>query len=129
MIAQDTRKDWDVVIVGSGPGGGSVAHALASTGKRILILERGGYLPRSSANWSSETVFVDGKYQVDETWYDHDRQGVRAGAAPATSAAIPRSMARPSSGLRGRDFEAVAHRTGIFPCLAGALRRLRALVR
>jgi hypothetical protein len=31
-------------------------------------LERGNYLPREEANWSSKAVFVDAKYQADETW-------------------------------------------------------------
>ena len=52
---------YDVAIIGSGPGGASLAHRLASTGKRILMLERGGYLPRSRDNWDAKTVFVDGK--------------------------------------------------------------------
>src|SRR6185437_7778327 len=59
---------YDLIVVGSGPGGASLAHALAPTGKRILILERGGYLPRSEKNWDSQTVFVDAAYQAHETW-------------------------------------------------------------
>jgi choline dehydrogenase-like flavoprotein len=55
---------YDVIIIGSGPGGASVAHKLAPTGKRILLLERGNYLPRSPANWDSQTVFVDAAYQA-----------------------------------------------------------------
>ena len=51
-------------MIGSGPGGASLAHRLAPTGKRILLLERGDYLPREEANWSAETVFVDGRYQA-----------------------------------------------------------------
>jgi choline dehydrogenase-like flavoprotein len=42
---------YDLIVVGSGPGGASLAHRLAPTGKRILILERGDYLPRSRDNW------------------------------------------------------------------------------
>jgi choline dehydrogenase-like flavoprotein len=44
---------YDVIVVGSGPGGASLAHRLAPTGKKILLLERGDYLPRSRANWDS----------------------------------------------------------------------------
>ena len=65
---------YDVIIVGSGPGGASVAHRLAPIGKRILLIERGDYLPRSRANWDSQTVFVDGAYQADG---DLVRQGQR----------------------------------------------------
>lgn len=60
---------YDVIVIGSGPGGASLAQKLAPTGKRILMLERGGYLPREIENWDSKTVFVDGKYQAAETWY------------------------------------------------------------
>ena len=63
---------YDVIVIGSGPGGGSLVHRLAPTGKRILLLERGDYLPRSPANWDSQTVFVDGAYQAKETWYGED---------------------------------------------------------
>ena len=54
-------EHYDVIIIGSGPGGASVAQALAPTGKRVLILERGDYLPREEANWSAQAVFVEGR--------------------------------------------------------------------
>ena len=63
---------YDLIVIGSGPGGASLAHRLAPTGKKILILERGDYLPRSQDNWDSQTVFVDGKYQAKETWFGSD---------------------------------------------------------
>ncbi len=44
---------YDVIIIGSGAGGGTLAHRLAPSGKRILIVERGDYLPREQENWSS----------------------------------------------------------------------------
>jgi len=34
-------EHYDVIIVGSGAGGGTLAHTLAPSGKRILLLERG----------------------------------------------------------------------------------------
>ena len=43
---RNLMNDYDVIIIGSGAGGGTLAHKLAPSGKRILILERGGYLPR-----------------------------------------------------------------------------------
>ena len=39
-------RHWDVIVIGTRAGGGTLAHRLAATGKRILLLERGGYLPR-----------------------------------------------------------------------------------
>ena len=70
---------YDVIVIGSGPGGASLAHKLAPTGKRILILERGDYLPRSRANWDSRTVFVEGAYQAKETWYGPRRPRIPSG--------------------------------------------------
>jgi choline dehydrogenase-like flavoprotein len=64
------NEHFDVIVIGSGPGGASLAQALAPTGSRILILERGDYLPREQANWSAKAVFVEGKYQAAETWID-----------------------------------------------------------
>jgi len=61
---------FDVAIVGAGAGGGTLAHRLAPTGKRILLLERGGRLVREKDNWDSTAVFIDNKYRAPETWYD-----------------------------------------------------------
>ena len=63
---------YDVVIIGSGAGGGTVAHALAPTGARILIVERGGFIPSEPENWSAEAVWRDGRYRARETWIDAD---------------------------------------------------------
>ena len=52
-----SEDHYDLIVIGSGPGGASLAHRLAPTGKRILMLERGGYLPRSRENWDAKTVF------------------------------------------------------------------------
>ncbi|MGI4765309.1 MAG: GMC oxidoreductase, partial [Janthinobacterium lividum] len=105
---------YDVIIIGSGPGGGSVAHSLAPTGKRILILERGPYLPREQANWNSKTVFVDGKYQVDETWYGRDGSSFKPGLhrfVGGNSKVYGAALFR----LRERDFEEVRHPGGVSP--------------
>ncbi|MGW1069936.1 GMC oxidoreductase [Streptomyces aureus] len=63
-------QTYDVIIIGTGAGGGTLAHRLAPTGKRVLILERGDYLPRERDNWDSTAVFVKGKYRAPEYWYD-----------------------------------------------------------
>jgi choline dehydrogenase-like flavoprotein len=65
---------YDVLVIGSGPGGATVAARVAETGKRVLILERGDFLRRERDNWNSHAVFGDAKYTADETFYDlHDR--------------------------------------------------------
>ena len=62
--------DADVLIIGSGAGGGTLARALAASGLRILVLERGDYLPREKANWSAEAVFHQHRYHTTESWQD-----------------------------------------------------------
>ncbi len=64
--------DYDIIIIGSGAGGGTIARELAPTGLRILILERGGVIPRERENWDEDAVFSKKRYQARETWYDKD---------------------------------------------------------
>jgi len=65
---------YDVLVIGSGPGGATTAARVAETGKRVLMLERGDFLPRERDNWDSRAVFGDAKYTANETFYDlHDR--------------------------------------------------------
>jgi choline dehydrogenase-like flavoprotein len=63
-------EHYDVIIVGTGAGGGTLAHRLAPSGKRILLLERGGYLPREPENWDSKEVFLKSRYVTTEKWID-----------------------------------------------------------
>ena len=65
-------EDFDVIVVGTGAGGGTLAHTLAPSGKRILLLERGTFLTRETENWDPGSVFVDGRYISPDTWYDSD---------------------------------------------------------
>lgn len=57
----------DVIVIGTGAGGGTFAHRLAPTGKRVLLLERGAYLPRERDDWDSGAVFVRGEYRAGPT--------------------------------------------------------------
>lgn len=105
---------YDVIIIGSGPGGASVAHRLSPTGKRILLLERGDYLPRSLANWDSQTVFVNGAYQADETWYGKDGSKFHPGLhyfVGGNSKVYGAALFR----MRERDFDEIRHPDGISP--------------
>jgi choline dehydrogenase-like flavoprotein len=110
----DPSNHYDVIIVGSGPGGGAVAQRLAPTGKRILIIERGNYLPRSQANWDAQTVFVDGAYQVDDTWYSKDGSSFKPGLhryVGGNSKVYGAALFR----LRERDFGELTHADGVSP--------------
>ena len=61
---------YDVIIIGTGAGGGTLAYRLAPSGKRILLLERGDYVPREKDNWNPEAVNVMGKYHARDPWSD-----------------------------------------------------------
>ncbi|MFP4323737.1 MAG: GMC oxidoreductase [Anaerolineales bacterium] len=107
-------EHYDIIIIGSGAGGGTMARALAPTGKRILILERGGFLPKEAQNWDTDAVYKDKRYHPDETWYFDDRPFRPAhphyyvgGSTKIYGAALIR--------LRERDFEEIEHADGISP--------------
>ena len=105
---------YDIIIIGTGAGGGTLAHRLAPTGKRILLLERGDYVRREKENWDSRAVNVDGRYQAKETWRDekgrplhpHTNYNV-GGNTKFYGAALFR--------LRREDFKELRHYGGISP--------------
>jgi choline dehydrogenase-like flavoprotein len=105
---------YDVIIVGSGAGGGTLAHRLAPSGKRVLVLERGDWLPREIENWDAEAVFVDNRYVSPDTWFDGKGHPFQpqvhyfvGGATKFYGAALYR--------LRERDFGELKHHGGISP--------------
>jgi choline dehydrogenase-like flavoprotein len=107
-------EHYDVIIIGTGAGGGTLAHRLAPTGKRILLLERGGYLPREPENWDSREVFGKDRYVTEESWYDKDGQPFKphaqyyvGGNTKVYGAILFR--------LRERDFGQVQHYGGVSP--------------
>src|SRR6478609_450340 len=105
---------YDVIIVGTGAGGGTLARHLAPSGKRILLLERGDWLPREPANWLAQDVFVDNKYVSEDTWYDPEGKPFQpqihyfvGGATKLYGAALYR--------LRKEDFGELEHDDGTSP--------------
>ena len=105
---------YDLIIIGTGAGGGTLAYKLAPSGKRILLLERGGYLPREKDNWSSRAVFVESKYKAKVGWQDKDgntfHPGIHyyvGGNTKVYGAALLR--------MRKADFGEVKHYGGISP--------------
>lgn len=107
-------EHYDVIIVGSGPGGGTMAWRLAQTGKRVLIVERGDYLLREPGNWDSQAVIVDGRYQAKETWYSSDGKSFHPGLhyfVGGNSKFYGSVLFR----LRERDFSEIRHADGISP--------------
>src|SRR6059036_3768163 len=107
-------SDYDVIIIGSGAGGGTLAYALAPTGKRILLLERGDYVRREKENWETRAVNVDGRYQTREVWRDKAGKPRRphtnyyvGGNTKFFGAALFR--------LRKEDFGEIRHSGGVSP--------------
>ena len=72
-------EHYDVIIVGTGAGGGTLAHTLAPSGKKILLLERGDHLPREKENWEAGPVFIEGRYVSPDTWKDADGNSFQPG--------------------------------------------------
>ena len=108
-------EHYDVIVIGSGAGGGTLTHALAPTGKRILLLERGDYLPREIENWDSQSVWIDHRYANAGQWTDlgtgkafSPKQHYYVGGNTKFYGAI---LFR----FRERDFEEVTHVDGISP--------------
>src|SRR5262244_3076969 len=105
---------YDVAIVGTGAGGGTLAWALAPTGKKILLLERGDWVPREKDNWSTRAVNVEAKYNTREQWFDSDGKPLHphtnywvGGNTKFYGAALFR--------LRKEDFGTLRHAGGLSP--------------
>jgi choline dehydrogenase-like flavoprotein len=105
---------YDLIIIGSGAGGGTLFHKLASSGKKILLLERGDYVPRELDNWNTRAVNVEGKYQTQEHWRDKDGKDLHphtnywvGGNTKFYGAALFR--------LRKEDFGEIRHHGGVSP--------------
>ncbi len=105
---------YDVVIIGTGAGGGTLAWKLAPSGKRILLLERGPYLPRERDNWETSAVFVRAKYHCTEEWLDDEGNDFSpeqnyyvGGNTKFYGAALFR--------LRPEDFGLIQHHGGLSP--------------
>ena len=75
-----SANHYDLIIIGSGAGGGTLALKLAPSGKKILILERGGFLPREKQNWDTTEVFVKNRYVSKDIWYDNNQKPFQPGS-------------------------------------------------
>lgn len=109
-----SSNHYDVIIIGTGAGGGTLLHRLAPSGKRILVLERGGYLPREKENWDVRAVFAQARYKAHETWFDKNNKpfhpGIHyyvGGNTKVYGAALLR--------FRKEDFGEIRHHGGVSP--------------
>jgi choline dehydrogenase-like flavoprotein len=104
----------DVVIVGSGIGGGTLAYRLVQLGLTVTILERGDYLPQEPENWDVAAVFANQRYVPSETWLDKEGTPFRPGTyyyVGGSSKMYGAAMLR----LREKDFEVLEHAEGVSP--------------
>lgn len=106
------ENQFDVIIIGTGAGGGTLAYHLAPSGKRILILERGDYVPREKDNWNPKAVNGDAKYNTRELWRDVDGKELH----PHTNYCVGGNTKFYGSALfrlRQKDFGEIRHHSGI----------------
>ena len=110
----NAQNDYDIIIIGTGAGGGTLAHRLAATGKRILLLERGGWLPRQKENWDPTSVFVNNHYVSKDTWYDKEGKPFQPGSHYYVGGAT-KMFGAALFRLRKEDFGGLVHHGGISP--------------
>ncbi len=105
---------YDIIIIGTGAGGGTLAYKLAASGKKILILERGPFLPREKENWDTVAVFQKDRYHTNEIWYDQDGAELHPGTGywvGGNTKVYGAALFR----LRAGDFDKVVHKGGVSP--------------
>jgi choline dehydrogenase-like flavoprotein len=107
-------QHYDVILIGTGAGGGTLLHKLAPSGKRILVLERGEFLPREKDNWDPKAVFLDDRYKAREQWLDANGHPFHPGThywVGGNTKVYGAALLR----LRERDFGTVRHLGGVSP--------------
>jgi choline dehydrogenase-like flavoprotein len=114
-MSSTTKKGiYDVAIIGSGMGGGTISYGLKDSGLRIAIIERGGFLPREEQNWDAAAVFLKNRYKSQETWQDDRGKSFSSmhyyvgGSTKVYGAALVR--------FRKEDFGEINHSGGVSPC-------------
>src|SRR3954452_15097597 len=112
-------NDYDVIVIGTGAGGGTLARHLAPSGKRVLLIGRGDWRAREPANWAAHDVFADNRYVSPDTWYDERDRAFQpqvhyfiGGATKLSGPALYRLRPEHSGELRHRDGMSPAWPTG-----------------
>ncbi len=109
-----TVNYYDFIIIGTGAGGGTLAYKLASSGRKILVLEQGNFLPKEKANWDTQEVSRKERYRTSEVWYDKHGKAIK----PLTHYYVggnTKFYGGTLFRLREQDFEKVIHEDGISP--------------
>jgi len=108
------KTDYDIIIIGSGAGGATLAYSLSRTGKQILLIERGDFLHREKENWDPYAVFVKNRYHTKERWYDKEGTSFTPGMnyyVGGNTKVYGAALLR----LRKEDFGEINHYGGLSP--------------
>ncbi|HVK90329.1 MAG TPA: GMC family oxidoreductase [Mycoplana sp.] len=104
----------DIVIIGSGIGGATIAAGLAPSGASILILEAGYHIEDRPENRDQRAIFQRGHFRPKETWYEAGGEGFNPGNyynVGGNSKFYGAVLVR----YRREDFLEMRHRDGISP--------------
>ncbi|MFB4261231.1 GMC family oxidoreductase [Shouchella clausii] len=107
------KQDYDIIIIGTGAGGGTLAYALKDSGAKVLIVERGDHLPQEPENWSAQ-AFSERRYKTKEKWYDDQGKPFYPGVSyyvGGNTKVFGAVMVR----MRKEDFEEIEHEGGLSP--------------
>lgn len=105
-------EKYDIIIIGTGAGGGTILHKLKDSGKKILVLERGTFLPQEKQNWETTEVFQKERYHTKEVWKTNGKDDLHPGTGywvGGNTKVYGAALFR----LRERDFEQIQHHGGI----------------
>jgi len=108
------NQRFDIIIIGTGAGGGTMAHALSDTSARVLVIERGDFVPQEEENWDPEAVWKHLRYRANEQWLDERGRAF----TPYTHYGVGGNTKFWGSvlyRLRREDFQAIEHVDGISP--------------
>lgn len=109
-----SNNHFDVIIIGTGAGGGTLAYKMAPSGKKILLLERGDFLRREKENWSSKAVVLEGRYDNSENWLDNKGNEFKPGQHYFVGG-LTKFYGAALLRMRKEDFGELRHAGGISP--------------
>jgi len=107
-------QQYDIIIIGTGAGGGTLLHKLAPKGKNILVIEKGDFIPREKENWDTEEVFLKGRYKTKDEWFDNKGKPFHPGqhyCVGGNTKMYGAALFR----LREKDFKEIKHHGGTSP--------------
>ena len=107
-------EHYEIIIIGTGAGGGTLAYTLARAGRRVLLLDRGPFLPQEKENWETKAVFLQNRYHTTDVWEDKNGKDLHPGTGywvGGNTKVYGAALFR----LRERDFGEVKHEGGLSP--------------